>query len=207
MVKCKQLVVIFLFAIHYIQHAICQCCQLDLIPIYFIFLVFCFVYFCFSWLPIQLYSQSSTFSSTCSLSCNSHWSNAPELYLTWKSTVSYLLHPKKKHHFEMFLHSWSLHSTSLFYVGVSLFDSPRPVDILETFFTSTWPVPGKLVFGHIESVKILLILNPTGYMFTSSGIAFIFEVNSSIDSSKVVGNSPEVSSFNQLFLKLKSIHL
>ena len=33
-------------------------------------------------------------------------------------------------------------------------------------------VPGKLIFGHyIESVKILVILNPTGYMFTSSGFA------------------------------------
>ena len=30
------------------------------------------------------------------------------------------------------------------------------------------------VFGHIESVKILVILNPTGYMLTSSGVdAFI----------------------------------
>ena len=29
------------------------------------------------------------------------------------------------------------------------------------------------VFGHIESVKILVILNPTGYMLTSSGFAFI----------------------------------
>ena len=36
------------------------------------------------------------------------------------------------------------------------------------------PVPGNLVFGHIESVKILVILNPTGYMLTSSGFdAFI----------------------------------
>ena len=31
-------------------------------------------------------------------------------------------------------------------------------------------VPGELIFGHIESVvKILAILNPTGYMSTSSG--------------------------------------
>ncbi len=30
------------------------------------------------------------------------------------------------------------------------------------------------VFGHVESVKILVILNPAGYMFTSSGFdAFI----------------------------------
>ena len=27
------------------------------------------------------------------------------------------------------------------------------------------------VFGHIESVKILVILNSTGYMLTSSGFA------------------------------------
>ena len=31
-------------------------------------------------------------------------------------------------------------------------------------------MPGKEVFGLIESVvKILVILNPVGYMFTSSG--------------------------------------
>ena len=31
-------------------------------------------------------------------------------------------------------------------------------------------MPGKLVFGHIESVNILVILNPTvGSMFTSAG--------------------------------------
>ena len=29
------------------------------------------------------------------------------------------------------------------------------------------------VFGHIELVKILVILNPTGYMLTSSDFAFI----------------------------------
>ena len=29
------------------------------------------------------------------------------------------------------------------------------------------------VFGHIESVKILVILIPTGYMLTSSGFASI----------------------------------
>ena len=54
-------------------------------------------------------------------------------------------------------------------------------------------MPGKLVFGmHIESIKILVILNPTGYMFTSSGFdAFIsFEVYS-IDSSKMIDHSPE----------------
>ena len=35
------------------------------------------------------------------------------------------------------------------------------------------PVPGKF-FGHIGSVKILVILNTTGYMYTSSGFdAFI----------------------------------
>ena len=31
------------------------------------------------------------------------------------------------------------------------------------------PVQCREVFGHIELVKILVILNPTGYMFTSSG--------------------------------------
>ena len=33
-------------------------------------------------------------------------------------------------------------------------------------------VPGKF-FGHIESVKILVILNPTAYMLTSSAFAYI----------------------------------
>jgi hypothetical protein len=53
-------------------------------------------------------------------------------------------------------------------------------------------------------VKILVILNATGYMFTSSsGFAFIhFEVYST-HSSKTTGNSPEISTFNRwLFLKL-----
>ena len=49
------------------------------------------------------------------------------------------------------------------------------------------------VFGHIESVKFLVILNPTGYLLTSSGFAFhSFEVHS-IDSSRMTSNSPEVS--------------
>ena len=53
------------------------------------------------------------------------------------------------------------------------------VDIALTYCCSTyshrsrgrWPVPRKSVFGHtIESVKILVILNPTGcFLFTSSG--------------------------------------
>jgi hypothetical protein len=53
-------------------------------------------------------------------------------------------------------------------------------------------------------VKILVILNATGYMFTSSsGFAFIhFEVYST-HSSKTTGNSPAISTFNRwLFLKL-----
>ena len=29
------------------------------------------------------------------------------------------------------------------------------------------------VFGHVESVKIVVILNPAGYMWTSSNSAFI----------------------------------
>ena len=33
-------------------------------------------------------------------------------------------------------------------------------------------MPGK-IFGHSESVKILVILNPTGYMLTSSGFPLI----------------------------------
>ena len=43
------------------------------------------------------------------------------------------------------------------------------------------------VFGHVESVKILVILNPAGYMLTSSGFAFI-QLGYSIDSSKLMGN-------------------
>ena len=60
------------------------------------------------------------------------------------------------------------------------------------------------VFGQSESVKILMILNPTGYMLDII-IRFCFhsfEVYSCIDSSKMIGNSPEVSNFNGLFLKL-----
>ena len=52
-----------------------------------------------------------------------------------------------------------------------------------------------------QSVKILVILNPTGYMLTSSGFAYSSEVYST-DSSKMIGNSPEVSNFIRLFLKL-----
>ena len=38
--------------------------------------------------------------------------------------------------------------------------------ILESTKLRFQPVPGKEVFGHIVSVKILVILNPTGYMLT-----------------------------------------
>ena len=38
-------------------------------------------------------------------------------------------------------------------------------------------------------------------MFTSSGLLYLFEIYS-IDSSKMIGNSYEVSNFNRLFLKL-----
>ena len=65
-------------------------------------------------------------------------------------------------------------------------------------WTGAWKV-----FGHIESVKIHVILNPTGYMLDIFRICFhSFEVYSSIDSSKMIGNSPEVSNFNRLFPKL-----
>ena len=56
------------------------------------------------------------------------------------------------------------------------------------------------VFGHIELVKILVILNPTSYMLTSSGFD-AFEVYS-IDSSKTIGKFPEVLNFNRSFLEL-----
>ena len=63
-----------------------------------------------------------------------------------------------------------------------------------------------LVTYVIESVKIRVILNPTGYRLTSPGFdAFFhsFEVYSYVHSSKMLGNSPEVSmNFNRLFLKL-----
>jgi hypothetical protein len=50
---------------------------------------------------------------------------------------------------------------------------------------------------YIESVKIRVILNPAGYMLTSSsGLEFhSFELYSSIDSSEMVGNAPAVSNF------------
>ena len=58
------------------------------------------------------------------------------------------------------------------------------------------------VVGHTESVKIVVILNPTGYMLTSSGFTFeSFEVYS-IDSSKKISKVPEVLNFNWLFLEL-----
>ena len=64
------------------------------------------------------------------------------------------------------------------------------------------PSSAREVFGHIELVKILVILNPTGYMLTTSCFfVYSFEVYS-IDSSKMIGNSLEVSNFNRLFLKL-----
>jgi hypothetical protein len=63
-------------------------------------------------------------------------------------------------------------------------------------------VHGKLVFGriyiYIHTVKILVILNPTGYMLTTS---------SSIYSSILISNSPEVLNLNRLFLKLQLVHM
>ena len=70
----------------------------------------------------------------------------------------------------------------------------------------------KVAYGlDLEDVtKILVILNPTGYMLTSSSgfASFIsFEVYS-IDSSKTTSNSPEVSNFNRLFfLQTQMVHL
>ena len=52
------------------------------------------------------------------------------------------------------------------------------------------------VLGHIESVKILVILNPTGYMLTSSGFAFI-HLRYPIDSSKMIVTFPHVLNFNR----------
>ena len=61
------------------------------------------------------------------------------------------------------------------------------------------PHSAKEALGHTESVKILVILNPAGYMLTSSsGFAFIHLRYSS----KTIRNSPKVSNFNWLFLKL-----
>ena len=51
------------------------------------------------------------------------------------------------------------------------------------------------VLGHLESVKILVILTPTGWLHVDNFqfcCIHSFEVYSSIISSKVIGNSPEV---------------
>ena len=59
------------------------------------------------------------------------------------------------------------------------------------------------VFGHIESVKILVILNLTGYMLTSSIFSLFFRGIFFIDSPKTITNSPEVSDSNRgLFFTL-----
>ena len=59
------------------------------------------------------------------------------------------------------------------------------------------------VFGHIESVKILVILNSTGYMLTSSGFdAFIhlrYILWIPLKRSVIL---LEVSNFDRLFLQL-----
>ena len=57
------------------------------------------------------------------------------------------------------------------------------------------------VFGHIESVEILVILNPTEPVTCSHLPVWLysFEVYSSINYSKMTGNSLEVSNFNRLF--------
>ena len=81
------------------------------------------------------------------------------------------------------------------------------IDIKKKTKETVGPMPGKEVFGHIsyiESVKIQVILSSTGYLSISSSFdAFIHFEAYSIDSSKMIGNSPaEVSGFDRLFLKL-----
>jgi hypothetical protein len=50
---------------------------------------------------------------------------------------------------------------------------------------------------------IQVILNPTGYMLDIFRFCFhSFEEVHAIDSSKTISNSPEVSNFNRLLLKL-----
>ena len=85
-----------------------------------------------------------------------------------------------------------------------------------------WPIPHLLaimdsggsaweVCGHIEPVKILVILNPTSYMLTSSGSdAFIhLRYIYSIDSCTVMGKIPEVlMNFNRLYMsRTQPVHL
>ena len=58
----------------------------------------------------------------------------------------------------------------------NLYDT-RMTHAIENIFctlliNSSIHISAREVFGHIESVKILVILNPTGYMFTSSGSSF-----------------------------------
>ena len=85
--------------------------------------------------------------------------------------------------------------------------APAPKSVLlgyeryPIFSPSTDRVPGKFL-GHIESVKIRVILNPTGYMLDIFRFCYfhLFEVYSSIDSSKMIGIFPEVLSFDLLIL-------
>jgi hypothetical protein len=60
------------------------------------------------------------------------------------------------------------------------------------------------VFGHMQSVKILVILNPAGYMLDIFRFCVqLFEVYASTNFSKMISKSPEVSNFSRcLFLKL-----
>ena len=59
------------------------------------------------------------------------------------------------------------------------------------------------VFGHniyIESVKVLVILNPNQLHVDIFRFGFhLLEVYFFIDSSKMISNSPEVSNFNRFF--------
>ena len=67
------------------------------------------------------------------------------------------------------------------------------------------PHSGREVLGHIESVKILVILNPTGWLHVDIFRFWCFhsfEVYSSIDSSKMIGKFPDALNFNRLFLEL-----
>ena len=65
------------------------------------------------------------------------------------------------------------------------------------------PVPEKDVFGHIQSVKIRVILNPTGWLHVNIfRLCFYLLEVYSIDSSTMIGNPTEISNSNRSFLQL-----
>ena len=51
---------------------------------------------------------------------------------------------------------------------------------MQNHYNKVHQISAREVFGHMESVMILVILNPTGYMLTSSGFGCFdsFEVYS-----------------------------